>query len=189
VPVRTMRLVPTELPDVLVVEPKVHTDERGFLVVSFHEREFAEAGLPTHFAQDNHSRSLSGVIRALHFQAGTPQGKLVTTITGEIFDVAVDIRVGSPRFGKWTGVILRASEPRYVWIPPGFAHGFAVLSDFADVVYKCTTVFEPDGQLGVQWNDPAIGVRWPFADPILSAADRVRPLLHDMMDTLPRYLP
>jgi dTDP-4-dehydrorhamnose 3,5-epimerase len=185
----TMRVVQTDLPGVVVVEPKVYGDERGFLVVSFNEREFAAAGLPAHFAQDNHSRSVSGVIRALHFQAGTPQGKLVTTITGEIFDVAVDVRVGSPTFGKWTAVTLRANQPRYVWIPPGFAHGFAVLSEFADVVYKCTTVFEPDGQLGIRWNDPDIGIAWPIADPILSAPDRSRPALSDMLDVLPRYVP
>ena len=184
-----MRIVPTDLPGVLVVEPSIYSDDRGFLVVSFNEREFAEAGLPEHFAQDNHSHSVSGVIRALHFQAGTPQGKLVTAITGEIFDVAVDVRVGSPTFGKWTGVTLRGSEPRYLWIPPGFAHGFAVLSDFADVVYKCTTLFEPDGQMGIRWDDPSIGIPWPIAHPILSAPDRVRPLLHDMLDSLPSYAP
>ncbi len=184
-----MRIVETDLPGVVVLEPNVYGDERGFLVVSFNEREFAAAGLPPHFAQDNHSRSVSGVIRALHFQAGTPQGKLVTTITGEIFDVAVDVRVGSPTFGKWTGVTLRASEPRYSWIPPGFAHGFAVLSEFADVLFKYTTVFEPDGQLGILWDDPAIGIPWPIANPILSSPDRVRPTLSEMLDVLPRYVP
>ncbi|MEO5869838.1 MAG: dTDP-4-dehydrorhamnose 3,5-epimerase [Gemmatimonadaceae bacterium] len=183
-----MRITPTALPEVLRIEPNIHTDERGFLVVSFDEREFADAGLPAHFAQDNHSHSVSGVIRALHFQGRSPQGKLVTPITGDIFDVAVDIRVGSPTFGKWTGATLRASEPRYMWIPPGFAHGFAVLSDFADVVYKCTTLFEPDHQLGVRWDDPAIGIPWPVANPILSAADRKRPFLHDMLDSLPRFV-
>jgi dTDP-4-dehydrorhamnose 3,5-epimerase len=184
-----MRIVRTDLDGVLLIEPSVYTDERGFLAVSFNEREFAAAGLPEHFAQDNHSRSVSGVIRALHFQAGTPQGKLITAITGEIFDVAVDIRVGSPTFGRWTGVTLRASEPRHLWIPPGFAHGFAVLSAVADVVYKCTSMFEADGQLGIRWDDPAIGIPWPITNPILSAPDRVRPSLHDMLDTLPRYAP
>jgi dTDP-4-dehydrorhamnose 3,5-epimerase len=174
---------------VLVVEPPVYADDRGFLVVSFHDREFAQAGLPTHFAQDSHAHTVSGVIRALHLQAGTPQGKLVTTITGEIFDVAVDVRVGSPTFGKWTGVTLRGNEPRYMWIPHGFAHGFAVLSEFADVVIKCTSLFEPDGQIGIRWDDPDIGIPWPISRPILSAPDRVRPLLHDTLDSLPRYKP
>jgi dTDP-4-dehydrorhamnose 3,5-epimerase len=185
----TMRIVATDLPDVLVIEPSVYTDERGFLTVSFNEREFAEAGLPTHFAQDNRSHSVSGVIRALHFQGRTPQGKLITAMTGEIFDVAVDARVGSPSFGKWTAVTLRASEPRHLWIPPGFLHGFAVLSEYADVVYKCTSLFEPDHQLGVQWDDPAIGIAWPIANPILSAADRARPSLNEMLGVLPRYVP
>jgi dTDP-4-dehydrorhamnose 3,5-epimerase len=184
----TMRIVATDLPGVLVIEPSVHHDARGFLAVSFSEREFADAGLPTHFAQDNHSRSVGGVVRALHFQGRTPQGKLVTAITGEIYDVAVDVRVGSPTFGQWTAVTLRATEPRHVWIPPGFLHGFAVLSDVADVVYKCTSLFEPDHQLGVRWDDPVIGIPWPIANPILSAPDRVRPLLHDMLDVLPRYV-
>ena len=142
-----------------------------------------------HFAQDNHSYSVSGVIRALHFQGRSPQGKLITAMTGEIFDVAVDARVGSPSFGKWTAVTLRASEPRYVWIPPGFLHGFAVLSEFADVVYKCTSLFEPDHQLGVRWDDPAIGIPWPIANPILSAADRAWPSLNEMLSVLPRYVP
>jgi dTDP-4-dehydrorhamnose 3,5-epimerase len=183
----TMRIVPTDLPDVLVIEPSIYTDERGFVAVTFSEQEFADAGLPTHFAQDNYSRSVGGVIRALHFQGRTQQGKLVTTITGEIYDVAVDARVGSPTFGKWTAVTLSASQPRYVWIPPGFLHGFAVLSDVADVIYKCTALYEPDHQLGVRWDDPAIGIPWPIANPILSAPDRARPLLHDMLDVLPRY--
>ncbi|MEO8333828.1 MAG: dTDP-4-dehydrorhamnose 3,5-epimerase [bacterium] len=183
----TMRIVPTELAEVVIIEPRIHTDDRGFLVVSFNEHEFADAGLPTHFAQDNHSRSVGGVIRALHFQGRTPQGKLITAMTGEIFDVAVDVRVGSPTFGKWTGLTLRGSEPRYFWIPPGFAHGFAVLSEFADVAYKCTSMFEPGHQYGIRWDDPAIGISWPIANPILSAADRASPLLHDMFDSLPRF--
>jgi dTDP-4-dehydrorhamnose 3,5-epimerase len=182
-----MRITPAALPEILVIEPDIHSDERGYLVESFNQQRFADAGLPAHFAQDNHSHSVSGVIRALHFQARNPQGKLVTAISGEIFDVAVDIRVGSPTFGQWTGVTLRASTPRYVWIPPGFAHGFAVVSEIADVLYKCTTPYEPEQQRGVRWNDPAIGIQWPFADPRLSAADLTRPLLYDALDTLPRF--
>jgi dTDP-4-dehydrorhamnose 3,5-epimerase len=182
-----MRITPAALPEILVIEPDIHADERGFLVESFNEQRFADAGLPTYFAQDNHSHSVAGVIRALHFQARDPQGKLVTVITGEIFDVAVDIRVGSPTFGQWTGVTLQASVPRHVWIPAGFAHGFAVLSDVADVLYKCTTPYDPGQQRGIRWDDPAIGIQWPFANPRLSAADAQRPLLHEMLDFLPRY--
>jgi dTDP-4-dehydrorhamnose 3,5-epimerase len=182
-----MRVTPAALRDILVIEPDIHADARGFLVESFNEQRFADAGLPTHFAQDNHSRSVAGVIRALHFQARNPQGKLVTVITGKIFDVAVDIRVGSPTFGQWTAVTLDANVPRHVWIPPGFAHGFAVLSEVADVLYKCTTPYEAEQQRGIRWNDPAIGIPWPFANARLSAADAQRPLLHDIMDALPRF--
>ena len=183
----TMRITPTTLPEVLVIEPDVYADERGFLVQSYSERAFAEAGLPSRFVLDNHSHSVSGVIRGLHFQLRTPQGKLVTAITGEIFDVAVDIRVGSPTFGHWAGTTLRASAPRYLWIPSGFAHGFAVQSDYADVMYKCTAPYDPDDQWGVRWDDPTIGIPWPIASPLLSVADRKRPLLRDLLDTLPRF--
>ena len=185
----TMRVLPTALPDVVLLEPIVHTDERGFVLETFSEQVFAAAGLPMHFAQDNRSRSVAGVVRALHYQSANPQGKLVTVITGEIFDVAVDIRVGSPTFGRWAGATLRGESPLCMWIPAGFAHGFAVLSAHADVVYKCTTAYDPDDQRGVRWDDAAIGIPWPVARPLLSAADATHPLLCDAMDSLPRYTP
>jgi dTDP-4-dehydrorhamnose 3,5-epimerase len=183
----TMRISATSLPEVLVIEPDVYADERGFLVQAFSEQHFAAAGLPTRFVLDNHSHSISGVVRGLHFQLDNPQGKLVTAITGEIFDVAVDIRVGSPTFGKWAATTLSASKPRFLWIPPGYAHGFAVLSDSADVTFKCTEPFHPDDQWGVSWDDPAIGIPWPIATPRLSAADKTRPLLSELVDALPRF--
>ena len=184
-----MRIVRTALPEVLILEPTVYKDERGFVLEVFHERKFRDAGLPTHFVQDNRSRTVAGVVRALHYQLNTPQGKLVTVIAGEIFDVAVDIRVGSPTFGQWVGETLRGDGPRSMWIPAGFAHGFAVLSDHADVVYKCTSLYDPDDQRGVRWDDPDIGIPWPIAHPLLSAADATRPPLRDVMDSLPRFTP
>jgi len=183
----TMRITSTALPEVLVIEPDVYADKRGFLVQAFSTQRFAEAGLPTTFVLENHSHSIGGVIRALHFQLRTPQGKLVTAISGEIFDVVVDVRVGSPTFGKWAATTLSASKPRYLWIPPGFAHGFAVLSDTADVLFKFTAPYDPDDQWGVRWNDPAIGIPWPIESPLLSDADRARPLLSEMLPTLQRF--
>ena len=185
----TMRIIPTTLPEVLILEPTVHQDERGFVLEAFSEGRFAEAGLPTHFAQDNRSRSVAGVVRALHYQSRNPQGKLVTVIAGEIFDVAVDVRLGSPTFGCWAGATLRGETPRFMWIPAGFAHGFAVLSSHADVVYKCTTPYVADDQRGVRWDDPSIGIAWPLERPLLSSADARHPLLPDAMDSLPRYSP
>jgi dTDP-4-dehydrorhamnose 3,5-epimerase len=183
----TMRISPSTIPEVLLIEPDVYADDRGFLVQSFSQKDFAELGLPTSFVLDNHSHSVSGVVRGLHFQLRNPQGKLVTTITGEIFDVAVDIRVGSPTFGKWSATKLNADKPTYLWIPPGFAHGFAVLSDFADVMYKCTAPYDPDDQWGVRWDDPTIGIPWPIATPRLSVPDQTRPPLSELLDTLPRF--
>ena len=183
-----MQIVPTSLPEVIVLEPDVHSDDRGFLIEAFQERRFAEAGLPSHFVQENHSRSRAGVVRALHYQLHNPQGKLVTAMTGEIFDVAVDIRVGSPRFGQWTARNLRGDVPTYMWIPAGFAHGFAVLSESADVLYKCTAPYDPADTRGVLWNDPGIGIPWPVANPVLSADDRRRPRLETLSHLLPRYV-
>ena len=164
----------TELRDVLVVRSPVYTDARGFFTEVFHADRFAAIGLPTAFAQDNHSRSARHVLRGLHFQLEQPQGKLVHPVTGAIFDVAVDLRRSSPDFGRWVGVTLEAGDGRQVWIPPGFAHGFLVLSESADVTYKCTTPHHAQSNCAIRWNDPEIGIRWPLADgvePTLSAAD------------------
>jgi dTDP-4-dehydrorhamnose 3,5-epimerase len=182
-----VNIVATDLPGVLVIEPKVFRDDRGFFLETFHDTRFALAGLPAIFRQDNHSRSTQNVLRGLHYQLSHPQGKLVTCLHGEVFDVAVDIRVGSPTFGRWAGVTLRADEPRHVWIPAGFAHGFCALSDVADVTYKCTDVYHADDDRGVLWNDPSIAIRWPIANPLLSPKDQQHPLLDPSRDDLPYY--
>ncbi len=176
-----MMVEPTELLGVVVVRAPVHHDPRGFFVEVFREDRFEDLGLPTAFAQDNHSRSSRHVLRGLHFQLERPQGKLVRPITGTIFDVAVDIRRSSPHFGRWTGVTLEAGDGRQLWIPPGFAHGFVVLSDSADVTYKCTTTFDAESSRTIRWNDPAIGIQWPLGAgvaPTLSSADSSGEDLH-----------
>src|SRR5512142_115398 len=170
----------TELPGVLVVRSPVHRDARGFFTEVFHESRFAELGLPHQFAQDNHSRSTFNVLRGLHFQLEHPQGKLVRPVSGIIFDVAVDLRRSSPHFARWVGVTLEAGDGRQMWIPPGFAHGFVVLSETADVTYKCTTLYHPESNICVRWDDPDIGIRWPIpygVRPILSSADAAAPML------------
>jgi dTDP-4-dehydrorhamnose 3,5-epimerase len=183
----TMRVEKTVLPGVVVLHPTIFGDDRGFFLESFNEERFEQVGLPSHFAQDNHSRSSFGVVRGLHYQLRRPQGKLVTVVTGEIFDVAVDIRVGSPTFGRWCGVHLRASEPAFVWIPPGFAHGLAVVSESADVLYKCTTLYDPEDERGLLWNDPDIGIEWPLTEARLSARDLQHPRMRDAGSELPRW--
>jgi dTDP-4-dehydrorhamnose 3,5-epimerase len=180
----------TELPGVLIVEPRVFRDDRGFIYEAFNADVFArhaDEGLPGGFVQDNHSRSTEGVLRGLHYQLNQPQGKLVTCVRGTIFDVAVDIRVGSPTFGKWTGVTLSGDAPRYVWIPAGFAHGFCTLSPVADIIYKCTALYAPDDDRGVRWSDETIGISWPVADPILSPKDERLAGLDPARADLPRY--
>ena len=178
-----MRVEKTSLPGVLLIEPQIFSDERGFFLEVFHEHRFAEHGLPTHFRQDNHSRSTKGVLRGLHYQRERPQGKLVTVIRGVIFDVAVDVRRGSPTFANWYGVTMSGEQPRYLWIPPGFAHGFCVVSDVADVAYKCTELFSPGDEAGIVWNDPTIGITWPIDAPRLSARDQqLAPLTKDRAD-------
>lgn len=170
-----MRVIPAaEIPDVLIVEPKVFGDDRGFFFESYNERDFAAAtGLSVRFVQDNHSRSAQGVLRGLHYQIQQPQGKLVRVIAGEVFDVAVDIRRSSPTFGRWVGVTLSEANKRTVWIPPGFAHGFLVLSESADFLYKTTDYYAPQFERTIRWNDPEIGVAWPLVSaPILSAKDQ-----------------
>lgn len=173
-----MRIEQTELPGVVVVHSQVFADSRGFFTEVFHEERFAALGLPTHFAQDSHSRSVKNVLRGLHFQTVNPQGKLVRAASGVIFDVAVDLRRSSPNFGRWTGVTLEAGDGRQLWIPPEFGHGFLVLSDVADVSYKCTTVYHPESNYSIRWDDPDIGIEWPLpsgALPTLSPKDESAP--------------
>ncbi len=167
-----MRFTPAaELPDVILIAPRVHADDRGFFLESYHQQRFAEAGLTAEFVQDNHSHSARGVLRGLHFQHPHGQGKLVRVTRGEIFDVAVDIRVGSPTFGRWVGVHLSGENLLQLYIPPDFAHGFMVTSDEADVIYKCTEIYHPEDEGILVWNDPALAIPWPIAEPRLSDKD------------------
>ncbi len=169
-----MNVIRTEIPDVLVIEPKVFGDDRGFFFESFNEARFAEAvGRTVSFVQDNHSRSARGVLRGLHYQIRQPQGKLVRVVAGEVFDVAVDLRKGSDTFGHWVGVTLSAENKRQMWIPEGFAHGFVVTSDVAEFLYKTTDYWAPEHERCIAWNDPAIGIEWPFeCEPVLSEKDK-----------------
>ena len=182
-----MKLVPTTLDGVMILEPRVFRDERGFFLETFNAGALAGTPLETTFVQDNHSRSTKGVLRGLHYQLKNPQGKLVRVIRGSIFDVAVDIRVGSPNFGRWTGVQLDDENLRSLWIPPGFAHGFCVLSDEVDVVYKCTTHYDAADDRGVAWNDSRIGIDWPVSDPVISEKDRKWVGLSETRADLPRF--
>jgi dTDP-4-dehydrorhamnose 3,5-epimerase len=167
-----MKITPTSLPEVLLIEPKVFGDARGFFYESWNERAFAAAGIHAHFVQDNHSRSDKNVLRGLHYQVRQTQGKLVRAMAGTIFDVAVDIRRSSPRYGQWAGVHLSAETHNAIWVPPGFAHGFCVVSEFAEVLYKATDFYAPEHERSILWNDPAIGIVWPLADPpLLSTKD------------------
>ncbi|HWA96981.1 MAG TPA: dTDP-4-dehydrorhamnose 3,5-epimerase [Pirellulales bacterium] len=183
-----MRVVPTSLPGVMLLEPKVHGDERGFFVEVFRAEWMAEVGIDRPFVQDNQSRSGRGVLRGLHFQLERPQGKLVRVNRGEIFDVAVDVRLGSPTFGHWYGATLDDRAHRQLWVPPGFAHGFCVVSEMADVSYKCTEYYHPESERGVAWNDPEIGITWPLTDVTLSKRDQANVGLHRFATTdLPRF--
>jgi dTDP-4-dehydrorhamnose 3,5-epimerase len=168
-----MNVTATSLPGVLLIEPRVFGDSRGFFLETFSTQRYAEADITDPFVQDNWSHSCRGTLRGLHFQIQHPQGKLVHVMQGEIFDVAVDVRQDSPTFGKWVGVTLSAENKRQLWIPPGFAHGFTVLSETADFVYKCTDIYAPEHERTLLWNDESIGVEWPLdTDPILSEKDR-----------------
>jgi dTDP-4-dehydrorhamnose 3,5-epimerase len=181
-----MNIRETSLPGVLLVEPKVFGDSRGFFVELFHARRYAEGGIPGPFVQDNYSRSVKGTLRGLHFQEPQAQGKLVQVIAGAVYDVAVDIRQGSPSFGRWFATELDADGARQLYVPPGFAHGFCVLTDTADFMYKCTATYAPEHERGVAWNDPDIGIPWPVERPMLSAKDAAAPRLKDAPH-LPRY--
>ena len=170
----------TALPGVKLIEPRVFGDERGFFLESWNARVFADAGIDAAFVQDNHSRSARGVLRGLHYQIVEPQGKLVRVVSGAVFDVAVDIRRSSPHFGKWAGAELSAENKRMFWVPPGFAHGFITLSETADFLYKCTTLYAPAHERGIAWDDPAIGIDWPLdGTPQLSAKDAAASRLAD----------
>lgn len=182
-----MRVVPTELPDVVVVEPDVYVDGRGFFVETYHAERYREHGIDASFVQDNHSRSVAGTLRGLHLQLHRPQGKLIRVIEGEIFDVAVDVRRGSPTFGRWVAVTLTAENFKQCYIPPGFAHGFCVVSAIAQVEYKCTDVYDPASEIGVAWNDPALGISWPVSEPILSSRDSHHPTLAELAGQLPLW--
>jgi len=175
-----MRILNTDLPGVLLIEPDVFRDPRGHFLETFHERKYREGGIAHPFVQDNQSRSNRGTLRGLHAQLQRPQGKLIRALQGEIFDVAVDIRPGSPTFGKWTGAKLSGDDFRQMFIPPGFAHGFCVLSETADVAYKCTDFYDRADEIGLRWNDPTVGIAWPIRDPLLSEKDAALPTLSQL---------
>ena len=173
-----MKVIETTLPGVRIIEPKVHGDARGFFIETFQAQRYRdEAGIDLAFIQDNHSRSTRGVLRGLHAQQPNPQGKLVRVARGEVFDVAVDINPKSTTFGQWVGVTLSDSNHRQFWVPPGYAHGFVVLSEFADFEYKCTDYYQPQHEIGVIWNDPEVGIEWPIENPRLSEKDLKLPTL------------
>jgi dTDP-4-dehydrorhamnose 3,5-epimerase len=179
-----MNVIETLLPEVLLLEPKVFGDARGFFQESWNKQTFANLGLDLDFVQDNHSRSAQGVLRGIHYQIRQPQGKLVRVVAGSVFDIAVDLRKSSPHFGKWVGYELSAENHRMLWVPPGFGHGFLVLSESADFLYKTTNYYAPEWDRGVRWDDPEIGIGWPLGSlqgraPQLSAKDQVQPLLKD----------
>ncbi len=184
-----MRVLQTDLPGVVVIEPTVHRDDRGFFVETWHADRYAEHGVPAAFVQDNHSRSQRGILRGLHAQSPFWQGKLVRAIEGEIWDVAVDVRRGSPAYGKHVGVSLSAENFRQIYVPPGCLHGFCVLSEAAQVEYKCTELYHPEADFSVLWNDPELGVSWPIQEPALSAKDRDAPRLRDVLDRLIDFAP
>jgi dTDP-4-dehydrorhamnose 3,5-epimerase len=184
-----VRFSQTALPGVILIEPDVHRDSRGFFVETYHAEKYRAGGIAEAFVQDNHSRSVRGTVRGLHLQVRQPQGKLIRVIEGEIYDVAVDVRKGSPTFGQWVGLALSAENFRQSYIPPGFAHGFSVVSEIAQVEYKCTALYDPGGEIGIAWDDPAVGIRWPVERPILSERDRGNARLEALAERLPIHAP
>lgn len=183
-----MKVTPTKLQGVFIIDPDVFEDPRGFFLETWAHRRYSEAGLPQIYVQDNLSRSTKGILRGLHLQHPYGQGKLVQVMHGEVFDVALDVRVGSPTFGEWVGTLLSGDNHRQVYIPPGFAHGFCVTSEQALFSYKCTEGYHRESELGVIWNDPALGIEWPVGDPQVSAKDAEFPRLADIpVDRLPRW--
>jgi dTDP-4-dehydrorhamnose 3,5-epimerase len=178
-----MNIIQSKLQDCFIIEPKVFVDQRGFFLETFQaDRYRALAGIDLPFVQDNHSRSAKGVLRGLHFQKTKPQGKLVRVVSGEVYDVAVDIRPGSPSFGLWEGVILSEENKRQLWLPPGFAHGFLVLSDIADFEYKCTDYYDPSDEGCLIWNDPVVAISWPHDNPTLSDKDSKAPTFAELFE-------
>ena len=183
-----MKVSATQLSEVKLVEPQVHRDQRGFFLETYHANRYADHHISPHFVQDNLSFSQQGILRGLHFQWPHPQGKLVYVLQGEVFDVAVDVRVGSPTFGQWAGEVLSAQNQRQLWIPEGFAHGFCVLSETALFAYKCTDFYHRDSEMSLRWDDPAININWPLANPQLSDKDAQAAYLADLReDQLPCY--
>ena len=183
-----MKMLPTKLDGVYIIEPPVFEDTRGFFMETYHQRRYTEAGINLVFVQDNFSRSVRGTLRGLHYQLHQAQAKLIQVIQGTIFDVAVDIRSGSPLFGQWVGAHLSAENRRQLFLPEGFAHGFCVLSESADVMYKCTDFYAPDDEGGILWSDPTLAIDWPISRPLLSAKDSKLPCLGDIPpDKLPSY--
>lgn len=182
-----MNVVLTKLPGVLLIEPRVFTDDRGYFLETYHASRYAEAGIGGGFVQDNLSHSVRGVLRGLHYQHPSAQGKLVLVLEGEVFDVAVDIRPDSPTFRQWFGVTLSSDNNRQCYIPPGYAHGFVVTSEWAKVCYKCTTFYQPKDEGSILWNDPELGIDWPISAPVLSPKDEAAPRLRDVTsERLPR---
>jgi dTDP-4-dehydrorhamnose 3,5-epimerase len=176
-----MNVIKTKLKDCVIIEPKVFGDERGFFLETFQSDRYADlAGISLPFVQDNHSRSSKGVLRGLHFQKTKPQGKLVRVVRGEVYDVAVDIRSGSPTYGQWEAIILSEKNKKQIWIPPDFAHGFVVISDTADFEYKCTDYYDPSDEGSLLWSDPDLNIPWPIDNPKLSEKDANAPLLADL---------
>lgn len=182
-----MKVISSELPEVLFIEPKVYPDERGFFLESYHAQRYARHGLPEQFVQDNSSRSRRGVLRGLHYQLHKPQGKLVQVVRGEVLDVAVDIRTGSQNFCRWVSVVLSEENHRQIYIPPGFAHGYCVLSESADLLYKCTEYYDAADEFGIIWNDPDIGIKWPSLEFLISEKDQQNSHLQDLEQQLPVY--
>ena len=184
-----MKVIETPLPGVLILEPDLHGDSRGFFLETYREDTLRKAGISKRFVQDNHSRSTRGVLRGLHYQLTNPQGKLVRVARGAVFDVAVDVRRGSPAYGQWFGATLEEESMRMMYIPAGLAHGFVVLTDTADFIYKCTDYYHPQSEQGILWNDPAIGIKWPITDVQLSEKDSNNSVLDGQpKQLLPRYL-
>lgn len=183
-----MQVTETKIPGVYLIRPEVHDDTRGFFFESYHQAKLEKFGVREIFVQDNHSRSCKGTLRGLHYQLKHPQAKLCRVIQGEVLDVAVDIRVGSPHFGQWVSAVLSAENKQQILIPRGFAHGFVVLSEAAEFLYKCSDYYHPEDERGVAWNDPELGIPWNTPSPILSSKDRAYPLLLSIeKDRLPRY--
>jgi dTDP-4-dehydrorhamnose 3,5-epimerase len=176
-----VKVIPTELPGVLLLEPRVFGDDRGFFMETYHAKRYADAGIPGPFVQDNLSRSTKGTLRGLHFQEPRAQGKLVQVLAGTVWDVAVDVRKGSPTFGRWVGIELSGENKRQLWVPPGFAHGFCVVSESADFHYKCTELYAPETERAIAWNDPDLAIAWPLTEPLLSPKDARAPRLKDAL--------